>query len=48
MVDKNACAPQQWWGNTINSGLYHKKKDLPSVSNILWVFHSHSSQVIRV
>ena len=29
MVDKNACAPQQWWGNTISSGLYLKKERLP-------------------
>ena len=25
-----------------------KRKDLPSVSNILWVFHSHFNRVIRV
>ena len=28
MVDKNACVPQQWQGNTINSGLYLKKERL--------------------
>ena len=28
MVDKKACASQQWGGNTINSGLYLKKERL--------------------
>ena len=28
MVDKNACVSQQWWGNTIISGLYLKKERL--------------------
>ena len=28
MVDKKACVLQQWWGNTINSGLYLKKERL--------------------
>ena len=28
MVDKKACVSQQWGGNTINSGLYLKKKRL--------------------
>ena len=28
MVDKKACAPQQWWGNTINPGLDLKNERL--------------------